>query len=83
MAKKSKGHSQNAKGQTPLPLILEPLLLFWAVPHPPHPLPLPGPMEKKTYIVPYTFEYRALNFELINYLFIYLYYLYTFLKEEK
>jgi hypothetical protein len=48
---------------------------------PPHPpLPLPGPMEKKTYIVPYTFEFSALNFELFIYLFILPY---TFLKEEK
>jgi len=37
-------------------------------------------MEKKTYIVPYTFEFSALNFELFIYLFILPY---TFLKEEK
>jgi hypothetical protein len=70
------------KAKLPLPLILEPLLLFWANPPPPPPPPAthtPNPpawphgKKKKTYIVPYTFEYSsALNFELIVYLFIYI-----------
>jgi len=39
-------------------------------------------MEKKTYIVPYTFEFSALNFELFIYLSIYLYYLTLFKKKK-